>query len=88
MSTSILQTIQSQGALYGNPTLMVLGDIGNVLAVIIFSQYRQNACAIYLIALAIINSVFLTYNYFTQMFPFYYGDETTLEFFYVKYVII
>jgi hypothetical protein len=84
MSTSILQTIQNQGTRYVNPTVMVLGDIGNVFTVIIFTQYRRNPCAIYLIALAIINSVFLTYNYFTQLFPFYYGDETTFEFFLCK----
>ncbi len=80
MSTSILITIQNQISLYGYLIVMILGDIGNLFSVLIFSQYRRNACAIYLIALALINSVFLTYNCFTQVFPFYYGDETIRAF--------
>jgi uncharacterized membrane protein len=80
MSTSILPTIQSQATLYGYPVLMILGDIGNVFVVIIFSQYRQNTCAIYLIALALINSGYLTFNCFNRIFPFYSGDETIRAF--------
>jgi hypothetical protein len=76
MSTSLLSIIPSKIITYGYPILMILGDIGNVFIVIIFSKYRQNTCAIYLIASAIINSIFLTFSYFNQIFPFYYGDET------------
>jgi hypothetical protein len=80
MSTSILPIIQSKLILYGYPVLMILGDIGNLFIVIIFSKYRQNTCAIYLIALAILNSIFLTFSYFNGIFPFYYGDETIRAF--------
>ena len=76
MSSSTLTTIQTQLNLYGYSIFMILGNIGNVFIVIIFSRQRQNACAIYLISSAIVNSVYLTFNGFVQIFPFYYGDGT------------
>jgi hypothetical protein len=80
MSTAILPIIQSKLILYGYPIFMILGDIGNLFIVIIFSKYRQNTCAIYLIALAILNSIYLTFYSFNGIFPFYYGDETIRAF--------
>ncbi|CAF4239430.1 unnamed protein product, partial [Adineta steineri] len=40
----------------------------------------QNACAIYLISAAILNSIYTTFNRFVQYFPFYYSDETLRTF--------
>jgi len=80
MSTSILPTIQSEVSRYGYPILMILGNIGNVFTVIIFSEYRRSTCAIYLIILSIINSVYVTFNYYLKVSPVYYGDETIFEF--------
>ena len=76
MSSSILSIIQTQLSLYGYPIFMVLGDIGNVFIVIIFSRQRQNPCALYLISSAIVNGVYLTFLGLAQIFPFYYGDGT------------
>ncbi|CAF1407593.1 unnamed protein product [Adineta steineri] len=58
----------------------ILGDIGNIFIVIIFLQHKQNACAIYLISAAILNSIYITFNRFVQYFPFYYSDETLRAF--------
>jgi hypothetical protein len=43
---------------------------------IIFSQQRQGACAIYLTCAAVMNIVYLTYDGFATIFMFYYPDET------------
>ncbi|CAF2571113.1 unnamed protein product [Rotaria sp. Silwood2] len=80
MSTSILPTIQSQLNFYGYPICLVLGNIGNIFIVIIFSQQRVNACSTYLISSAIANSCYLTFNSFIQIFPFYYADESIRAF--------
>jgi hypothetical protein len=56
---------------------MILGNIGNVFIVIIFSQQRQSACAIYLICSAVMNIVYLTYGVLATVFMFYYPDRTT-----------
>ena len=80
MSSSVLTTIQAQLNLYQHPTFLIVGNIGNVFIVILFSRQRQNACAIYLMSSAIVNNLFLTFNIFTQMFPFYYADETIRAF--------
>lgn len=83
----MLTTIQTQLNLYGYPILMILGNIGNIFIIILFSRHRQNACSIYILSLAIINDVYLTYNAILQMFPLYYGDQY-VHLLYVKYVII
>ncbi len=80
MSTSILGTIQTQLNHYGYPIFMTLGNIGNIFVVIIFSQQRHNACAIYLLSSAIMNDLYLTFNSFVEIFPFYYGDESPRAF--------
>ena len=80
MSTSILSTIQSRLNFYGYPICMALGNIGNIFIIIIFSRQRQNACAIYLLWSAIMNDLYLTFNSFAQIFPFYYADGTIRAF--------
>jgi hypothetical protein len=76
MSSSTLTHIQNQIILYEYPIFLVLGNIGNVFIVVIFSRRRQNACSFYLISLAIMNDLYLTFNSFMQVFPLYYQDET------------
>ncbi|CAF0947714.1 unnamed protein product [Adineta steineri] len=80
MSTAILATIQSQLNFYTYTIVMVLGNIGNIFIIILFARQRQNACSIYLISSTIINSIYLTFNSFVQLFPFYYADETIRAF--------
>jgi hypothetical protein len=76
MSSAALTTIQTQLNFYGYPILMILGTIGNVFIVIIFSRQRQNPCAIYLMSLAIVNSAYLISFGLIQTSPVYYGGET------------
>jgi hypothetical protein len=80
MSTSVLPTIQTELNRYGYPIFMTLGNIGNIFIVILFSQRHKNACSIYLICSAIMNDLYLTFNSFVQIFPFYYADETMRAF--------
>jgi hypothetical protein len=79
MSSSTLTTIQTELNLYGYPILMILGNIGNVFILIIFSRQRQNPCAIYLMSSSIVNSVYLISFGLVQIFSFYYGGETIFE---------
>jgi hypothetical protein len=58
---------------------MILGNIGNVFILIIFSRQRQNPCAIYLMSSSIVNSVYLISFGLVQIFSFYYGGETIFE---------
>ncbi len=73
-------SIQSQLNFYSYPVLMILGNIGNIFIVIFFSQHRQNVCSIYILCLAIINDIYLTYNGFFQMFLIYYTDQSIRAF--------
>jgi hypothetical protein len=76
MSSSTLTNIQTQLNKYGYPIFMVLGNIGNVFIIRLFSQQRQNACSLYLISAAVVNILYLTFTGFIQIFPIYYGDRT------------
>jgi hypothetical protein len=76
MSSSTLTTIQNQLNFDGYLIFMVLGNIGNVFIIIIFSRQRQSTCSIYLICSAVVNIIFLTFNGFFLIFPVYYDDGT------------
>jgi hypothetical protein len=79
MSSPTLTTIQTRLNLYGYPILMILGIIGNVFIVLIFSRQHRNPCAIYLMSSAIVNSVYIICFALVQIFPYYYGNETMLD---------
>lgn len=57
--------------------LMTLGNIGNILIVILFKNHRNNSCAIYIRTAAIVNDLYLTMIGFFQIFPFDYEDAST-----------
>jgi hypothetical protein len=78
MSLAILTTIENLLNVYGYAISMILGNIGNVFIIIIFSRQRQGACAIYLICSAIMNIVYLTYDGIATIVMFYYPDRTIL----------
>jgi hypothetical protein len=78
MSSSTLTTIENQLTLYGYSISMILGNIGNVFILIIFSRQRQTACAIYLISAAVMNSVYLIFNGIASIYILYYPDTTLL----------
>jgi hypothetical protein len=75
MSSSTLTTIQAQLDLYGYSILTILGIIGSICIVILFSRQHQNPCAIYLMSSAIVNGLYLISFGPVQIFPFYYGSE-------------
>jgi hypothetical protein len=77
MSSSTLTTIENQLTVDGYSICMLLGNIGNVFIVIIFSRQRQSACAIYLICSAVMNIIYLTFDGIATIFMLYYPDRTT-----------
>ncbi|CAF0789581.1 unnamed protein product [Adineta steineri] len=84
MSSPTLTAIQTQLNFYANPTVAILGGIGNILVTIIFTQQHRNACSMYLVTAAIFNTFYLGFNRVLQYFPFYYLDETARAFFLCK----
>ena len=76
MSSPTLTNIQKAFTVYGNSFFFILGNIGNIFIVILFSRHRPTACSIYLLSSAIVNFVFLTVNGYFQIFPFNYSDGT------------
>jgi hypothetical protein len=76
MSSLILSSIQSKLNLYGYSIFGIVGLVGNIFIVILFSQHRQNACSIYLISSSIMNSIYLIYFAPLQLFPVHYNDGT------------
>lgn len=76
MSSSTLTTIQNQLNLYGHPIFMFVGNIGNLLIVMVFSQHRKTTCSIYLISSAVVNFILLICNAYFRIFPFDYSEET------------
>ncbi|CAF4084993.1 unnamed protein product [Adineta steineri] len=80
MSTAILSTILNQLNYYTYTTIMVLGNIGNIFIIILFTRQRQIACSIYIISSTIINSLNLIFTGFIQIFPSDYTDGTTRAF--------
>ncbi|CAF1182316.1 unnamed protein product [Adineta steineri] len=84
MSSPTLTAIQTQINFYANPAVAILGGIGNIFVIIIFSQQHRNACFLYLVTAAIFNTIYLGFNRILQYVPFYYLDETARAFFLCK----
>ncbi len=62
MLTSILPTIENQLNFYGYTISMIMGNIGNIFIIIIFTRQRQNTCSIFLITSAIVNTLFVKHD--------------------------
>ncbi|CAF1182351.1 unnamed protein product [Adineta steineri] len=84
MTSPTLTAIQTQLNFYANPSVAILGGIGNIFVTIIFSQQHRNACSMYLVIAAIFNTFYLAFNRVLQYFPFYYLDGTVRAFFLCK----
>ncbi|CAF1200613.1 unnamed protein product [Adineta steineri] len=84
MTSPTLTAIQTQLNFYVNPTVAILGGIGNMFVTIIFTRQHQNACSLYLVIAAIFNTFYLGFNRVLQYFPFYYLDGTVRAFFLCK----
>lgn len=77
MSTSLLSVAQVQLTRYGSSLLLLLGTIGNVLILCIFSKNSRNACKIYLMGSAVMNTVSLFFNVPIYHITAIYGDPTS-----------
>jgi hypothetical protein len=76
MSSSIFSFLQLQVNRYIIPTIIILGDIGNILILILFSQRRKNSCSMYILLAAVMNSVAITFNVIYTLYIVNYGDPT------------
>ncbi|CAF1019114.1 unnamed protein product [Adineta steineri] len=76
MTVTILPFIQTQITRYGMSALMILGNIGNILIIILFYQRRKNSCAMYLLCVALLNSASLTCTGVINVYALDYGDPT------------
>jgi ABC-type Fe3+-siderophore transport system permease subunit len=63
MSSSIFSLLQIDINYYVIPTITILGEIGNIFIVILFSRRRrQNSCATFLLWAAVMNNVTITFS--------------------------
>ena len=71
--TTALLSIQQNTIRYGFPVLIVLGNIGNLLLILVFSQkhHRHNPCSLYLLASAIFSLVGLNWALITNLNALY-----------------
>ncbi len=76
MSASTLTIIQNYLNLYGYLLVMTLGNIGNIFIMILFSRQQHNACSIYILSLAIINDLYITFNSLIRIIPYEFGNKT------------
>jgi magnesium-transporting ATPase (P-type) len=84
MSTASLPFVQLQIALYGASILLALGNIGNIVNVLVFGRNRRNPCSMYLTAAAIMNIITLSFNAAQYIYNAKYGDPTGHSIVYCK----
>ena len=72
-SGAVLVSIQQNTIRYGFPILIVLGNIGNLLLILIFTRrhHRHNPCSLYLLASAIFSLVGLNWSLITNLNALY-----------------
>ncbi len=75
MSASTLTIIQNYLNLYGYPLVITLSNIGNIFIMILFSRQQHNACSIYILSLAIINDLYITFNSLARIVPYDFGNK-------------
>ena len=77
MSSMILPSLQNQFNRYGQSIILILGSIGNVFIIILFSRRRRHSsCSIYLLYAVVMNSAFILSNLSLNIFALDYGDPT------------
>jgi len=84
MSLTSLTTIQNSLNYYGYPLILTLGNIGNLFIFIIFSRQQHNACSFYVLSLAIVNNIYLTFNCLTRMLSYSFISSSLAAFAYCK----
>lgn len=76
MATAALLIIQAYIAHYGMATILIFGNIGNLLVILLFRQRRKTACSIDLLCAALINIIYLTFNIPIIIYTYIHGDPT------------
>lgn len=76
MPASIYGYLQRQLNRYVVPTIIILGDIGNIFVVILFNRRRKNSCSTYILWSAIMNSIAITFNIVYTLYIVNNGDPT------------
>lgn len=84
MASPTISAAITQLNLYGYPLIIVLENIGDILIIIIFSRQRLNACSTYVLSLATVNDIYLTFNCLSRIFPYPFTDMTLSAFVYCK----
>jgi predicted permease len=84
MSTSILPIVQIQLTRYVMPIILIIGNIGNIFIVILFSRHRKNACSLYLICAAVMNFGFIGYIIPMGVYSLTYGDPGSYSLIFCK----
>ncbi|CAF1339517.1 unnamed protein product [Adineta steineri] len=85
MAVTILPFIQTQITRYGTSALIIFGNIGNFLIVLLFYRRRKNSCALYLLCAAIVHSATVTCNGIINIYALDYGDPTARSLFLCKF---
>ncbi|CAF3411423.1 unnamed protein product [Rotaria sp. Silwood2] len=85
MPSSIFSFLQLQVNCYVIPTIIILGDIGNIFIVILFNRRRKNSCSTYILWASIMNSVAITFNVIYTLYSVNYGDPTLRSLIFCKF---
>lgn len=68
---------------------MVLGNIGNVLIIILFKKHRHNPCGIYILTAAFVNDLYvILVGFFFKYFLFIMLMHQHVHLFCVNFVIL
>jgi hypothetical protein len=68
--------LQLQVNRYVIPSIIILGDIGNIFIVILFNRRRKNSCSTYILWAAVMNSIAITFNVIYTLYSINQGDPT------------
>lgn len=74
---TVISEIQKYLGLYGLSLLIVLGNVGNILTIIIFIRTLKkhlNSCAIYLLATSIVNWILINTAVISSVYGINYTD--------------
>jgi hypothetical protein len=74
MPSLVLPLLQVQLTRYSYCIILILGNIGNIFIVLMFSRRRQNSCLLYLLVAAVFNSITITTSLPIALYGFDYGD--------------
>ena len=62
---------------YGMSILLILGNIGNILVIVLFRRYHRNVSSMYLSSGALFNILHMTFNIPLIIYSYHYADPAT-----------